>query len=144
MIGGEIFLPGGVLGFFGALTLIGAVITGYITFGPLTGTYIALLIILLVGLSIAAWLKFFPRTGLGRQMTLATDGKDFKAANRKYRELLNKEGVTLTELRPAGLARIEHTQYDVVTEGTLVDKNRPVRVIKVEGNRIVVRLIGEP
>jgi len=30
---------------------------------------------------------------------------------------------------------------DVVTEGTMIDKDTPIRVIAVEGNRVVVREI---
>ena len=60
----------------------------------------------------------------------------------KLTELGGKEGVTLTALRPAGAAEIEGRRLDVVTDGVFVEAGRPVRVISVEGARIVRKDIG--
>ena len=46
-------------------------------------------------------------------------------------------------LRPAGIVRFGDEYVDVVTEGTLVDKGSPVRVIQIRGNRVVVRVMEE-
>ncbi len=54
-------------------------------------------------------------------------------------ELLGKEGIALTILRPSGTAIINNERIDVVTEGGFVDQNAKIKVIKVEGVRIVVR-----
>lgn len=54
-------------------------------------------------------------------------------------DLLGKEGIALTMLRPSGTAIINNERLDVVTEGGFVDQNRKIKVIKVEGVRIVVR-----
>jgi membrane-bound serine protease (ClpP class) len=45
----------------------------------------------------------------------------------------------VTELRPAGVVAIDGRRIDVVTGGELVPRGTPVTVVKVEGNRIVVR-----
>jgi membrane-bound serine protease (ClpP class) len=52
--------------------------------------------------------------------------------------LLGKEGKTITPLRPAGSAMIGDQKYDVVAQGKFVDPDTTVKVIHVEGNRIVV------
>ncbi|MFC1461824.1 NfeD family protein [Verrucomicrobiota bacterium] len=139
----EIFLPGGVIGLMGVLSLAGAVIIAFMAFGPLTGMYIAVSIIIVLGISMVLWIKYFPKTSVGKSMTLSKDGKDFKSSDNAFRELVGKEAETLTELRPAGIVQIDSSKYDVVTEGNLVDKGKTVRVIKVEGNRIVVRQVKE-
>jgi membrane-bound serine protease (ClpP class) len=47
-------------------------------------------------------------------------------------------GLADSPLRPAGRARFEDNYVDVVADG-FVDRGRPVRVIRISGNRIVVR-----
>jgi len=52
--------------------------------------------------------------------------------------LLGQQGRSLTPLRPAGSAMIGDAKVDVVTEGKFVDTGTAVKVIFVEGNRVVV------
>ena len=54
-------------------------------------------------------------------------------------ELVGKTGVVLTELRPAGSILLEGVPVDVVSEGAFLEKGEKVRVISVNGSRIVVR-----
>jgi membrane-bound serine protease (ClpP class) len=51
------------------------------------------------------------------------------------------EGVTVTPLRPAGMALLNDMKVDVVSIGTFVEKDQKVRVVEIEGNRVVVRAI---
>ncbi len=54
-------------------------------------------------------------------------------------ELLNATGTALTQLRPSGVASLNGQRVDVVTEGGLIERGAAVRVVAVEGSRIVVR-----
>ncbi|MNV99452.1 hypothetical protein D3C71_1948180 [compost metagenome] len=54
------------------------------------------------------------------------------------KELLGLEGTSLTPLRPAGTAVIGTERIDVVTEGGFIKADTLVKVIKVEGTRVVV------
>lgn len=71
--------------------------------------------------------------------------KDQSRANRGYvssspkDNLLGKTGEVLSELRPAGSALIDGVPVDVVSEGVFVPKGTVVRVVAVEGSRVVVR-----
>ena len=56
-------------------------------------------------------------------------------------ELVGKTGKTVTDLRPAGTAWIEGRPVDVVAEGVFLKKGETVRVIAVEGMRVVVRQV---
>jgi membrane-bound serine protease (ClpP class) len=51
---------------------------------------------------------------------------------------MHNEGITLSALRPAGIAEIEGQRVDVVTKGEMVGRGDRVRVTEVEGNRVVV------
>ena len=54
-------------------------------------------------------------------------------------ELLNGVGVALTHLRPSGTAKINGQRVDVVTETGFIERGTPVKVVAIEGVRIVVR-----
>lgn len=50
-----------------------------------------------------------------------------------------KEGTALTPLRPAGAAEVDGYRLDVVTGGEFIKSGSRVRVVKVEGTRVVVK-----
>jgi membrane-bound ClpP family serine protease len=51
---------------------------------------------------------------------------------------LGKQGMTLTNLRPSGIANFNGVKLDVVSDGEFISKDTLVQVMKVEGRRIVV------
>jgi membrane-bound serine protease (ClpP class) len=87
--------------------------------------------------------RLLPRTPIYRRLVLApapaatgvSVDPDVKP------DLLGREGITLTKLRPAGKARFGDERLFVVTEGGFVDAETRVRVVDVQGNRIVVQKI---
>lgn len=56
-------------------------------------------------------------------------------------DLLGKEGEVYSELRPSGAVIIDGVPVDVVSEGTFIPKGEKVRVVAVEGARVVVRKV---
>lgn len=58
-----------------------------------------------------------------------------------YSRYLHKEGIVLTELRPSGSVKIDDDVLDVVSEGSYISKGEKIRVVKIEGMRIIVRKI---
>lgn len=74
--------------------------------------------------------------------TAATRDEGFSAAE-DMQVFLNKEGETLTVLRPAGTAEFDGVRVDVVSEGDFISKGVRVRVSEVEGRRIVVKPISK-
>lgn len=51
---------------------------------------------------------------------------------------LGKEGTALSVLRPSGVANFDGIKLDVVSQGDFILKGTKVKIIKVEGRRIVV------
>jgi membrane-bound serine protease (ClpP class) len=92
--------------------------------------------LVLLPLAVRTGLGLLPRTPMGRRLMLAPPAQrpDARAAE----ELAGSEGVALTDLRPAGAALLRGERRDVVTRGGFVEEGRPVRVVEVEGPRIVV------
>ena len=56
-------------------------------------------------------------------------------------KFLGAVGVCVTDLRPAGTITVEGEPLDVVTEGGFVRAGDKVKVINVDGSRILVRPI---
>ena len=58
--------------------------------------------------------------------------------SQSLKDLVGLEGRSITPLRPAGAALIGARRLDVVTEGKFVATDKPIKVIQVEGNRVIV------
>jgi membrane-bound serine protease (ClpP class) len=58
-----------------------------------------------------------------------------------YASLVGKIGVAATTLRPSGRVEIDGEVYAVEADGSFVEPGRGVKVTKVRGNRITVRLV---
>ncbi|MCA9835584.1 MAG: ATP-dependent Clp protease proteolytic subunit [Trueperaceae bacterium] len=73
-----------------------------------------------------------------------TPGMDSQSARlvASYDYLLGQRGVALSDLRPAGVARINNERKDVVTEGDFIANGAEIEVILVEGSRIVVKAVA--
>lgn len=56
-------------------------------------------------------------------------------------KFLGAVGVCVTDLRPAGTIMIDGEPVDVVTEGSFVKQGGSVKVINVDGSRVMVRPI---
>jgi membrane-bound serine protease (ClpP class) len=66
------------------------------------------------------------------------DGYTGTIDKQKY---LGLTAICATDLRPAGTVTVEGTPLDVVTEGTFIKKGSTVKIINVDGSRILVRQI---
>jgi membrane-bound serine protease (ClpP class) len=132
----ETLLPGMIAGFLGFICLLGAVILGYRDFGYQPGSLI--LGGVLMGLVICTWCwqKFFPESRVARRF-ISRDSVGELGVEKP--ELLNRTGVTLTRLRPSGVAKIDGQRVDVVSEGGLIEHGVAIKVVAIEGSRIVVR-----
>jgi membrane-bound serine protease (ClpP class) len=142
LIGSEIFLPGGILGVIGAASLIGAAVIGFNIFSPVLGWLSLLLILILTGLAVFIWIKYFPKSPVGKALSLAQNISAKDQDNSPWKP--GMKGIALSDLRPSGKALIENRRADVIAEnGTWIERNAAVELTKVEGNRIHVRMLKE-
>ncbi len=86
---------------------------------------------------------FLPKTKTFGTFVLSEEQKrEFGySSHASHDELVGKEGIALTTLRPSGTALIDDERVDVVSEGGYIEANEPVRVVRIEGIRIIVREI---
>jgi len=57
----------------------------------------------------------------------------------EHKELIGCTGIVSRELRPAGTVILNGEPVDVVSEGDYIPKGQEVKVVSVNGNRVVVR-----
>ena len=140
LIGAEIYVPGGVLGAIGGVALFSAVIAGYAAFGPVGGSYALAGIVVATIIMVIIWMRFFPGSRIGKKIIVAQDLSTSKSSQ-DLTFLIGKEGETASELRPAGFATIIGKRIDVVTQGEMISKGEKIKVVKVEGSRVIVQAI---
>jgi membrane-bound serine protease (ClpP class) len=139
----EFFLPGAISGTLGLAALIASLfLAGE---NPLS---IGISIFISISVSIAMLFIMVKvlrkKIVLFNRMILFDSAKkeDGYVSNVNRTDLLGKEGIALTVLRPSGTAVFNNERIDVVIEGGFIDQNAKITVIKVEGVRIVVRQVN--
>ena len=152
-IGIEIFvLPGvGIFGIGGVLLmLLGIVLMSQTFILPQNsfqyqilsrGIWTALSAVLGMGTGLVAMRFMLPHVPLfnGLIMEPANDSQITEAEKlADYSSLLGLVGVTTTPLRPAGKIKIDEQLVQVVSDGSVITSGQSVRVIEVNGTRVVV------
>lgn len=138
----EVFLPGGIIGLLGFAAIVGSLFLA--SDDPV---HMTISLLIAVTLSILVFILFVKV--LGKKMNLfkkfiltdATKTEQGYVSSPNRLELLGVEGLAITDLRPSGTALVNDERIDVVTEGSFISKQTPIKVVKVEGSRIVVREI---
>jgi membrane-bound serine protease (ClpP class) len=59
------------------------------------------------------------------------------------KELIGKVGIALTTLRPAGTAEFDGKRVDVVADWEYVERGKKIKVLRVEGIKVVVQEVKE-
>jgi membrane-bound serine protease (ClpP class) len=138
----EFFVPGGILGLLGIGAIIGSLLMSGYDIGHMSMS-IAIAFMVAVIASVILFRRIGLDKGVFRHIILrdqtTTELGYVSTANRL--ELLGLEGKTVTPLRPAGTAVFDNERLDVVSEGSFIETDRNVKIVKVEGARIVVREI---
>ncbi|WP_053219178.1 NfeD family protein [Virgibacillus senegalensis] len=143
MIIAEIFVPGGILGILGTGAVVAALFMSSADMG-----HMAMSIGIAVLSSIIVSVLLFKTIGLEKGFFKNIILKDATTTEQGYvssvsrLDLIGLEGRSVTMLRPSGTAVFGDERLDVVTEGAFVEKDTPVKVVKTEGSRIVVRQIN--
>lgn len=134
----ETILPGLIAGIIGICCLVAGVYFAYARLGSETGNWVLMGVAVALLISAVCWLKYFPNSRLARPLVSKSSIGNIDA---EKPELLNQTGTAFTGLRPSGTAIIDGKRVDVVTEGALIEKGTAIKVVAIEGLRVVVRAI---
>jgi membrane-bound serine protease (ClpP class) len=132
----EMFLPGIILGTCGFLGCIAAIGLAFHQENTTLGTILILFGVVALPTLIIIWYKV-----VSGPFAVKYTEEGFTAAKESHRDLVGAEGISLTPLRPAGTARIKDQRVDVVADGELIPPNSRIQVLRVDGNRVVVRSV---
>jgi membrane-bound serine protease (ClpP class) len=148
----EIFvIPGfGITGISGIILVLASIflsLTGGLPFfdmNIISGALIQLSIALAGAFILILLLaKFLPKSKAFNRLVLAEE----ENANKGFvsypsaKELIGMEGIALTDLRPAGSVEINNQRYDVIADWQYIERGKKVKVIRVEGIKVVVTQI---
>lgn len=136
----EIFVPGMILATAGTLCLVASVVVTYRLYGPLLCVALSAFEALAFVVVASRWVKWFPHTKMGRSIILhSTTGTAAQVENRD--SLLQQTGTVISTCRPAGIAEFAKERYDVISEGAFLAAGQTVKVVAIEGNKIIVRAV---
>src|SRR5687767_11203826 len=139
----EIFVtPGfGLTGIIGIVALLGGLSLSLVGAGATIALILGAITRVVVSLGIAlaasiALLRFLPKLPFGRDLILNTGlgtAIGYASAPESDRQWLGKSGMAVSPLRPAGIADIDGTRVDIVSQGEWIEAGAPIEVIRVDG-----------
>lgn len=140
-------VAGGVLILFGLFaSLVGNVGFQFPEMGDMRTELRTVLFTLLLAIAvIASTLRYVMKTPMFNRLVLktSTDKASGYTSYDSKDDLLGKQGVALTGLRPSGTARIDDRRIDVVSEGGFVEKGQKVRVVATDAGRVLVSAVEQ-
>lgn len=131
-------LNDGTLSTIGAFSMILAVALPAPNF--VAGVY-AVLGVMIGATSSLLFLKVFKRRSMWTKITLKdqlTTEAGYISMNQAYSDLLGKEGTTITDMRPVGTIQIQGKEYSAITNGYWISKGTSIRVVEVDGTKILI------
>lgn len=132
----EIFIPGMIVGLCGVVAATASIVMAFNADNATLGITLTAIAVAFVPIFLILW-----RHAIGNFFAVNATEKGFAAAPSGLSELINREGVALTNLRPSGAAKIGDKRVDVVADGEMIPQNARVEVTEVHGNRVVVRSV---
>lgn len=135
----EIILPSG-----GILSILAAGLFGYSLFIVFTqssssaGMVFIIADLILIPILVYFGLKFLAKSPVTLRKKLSKED-GVTSQDPDQAAYLGRQGVTVSDLRPSGVAIVDDERLDVVTRGEYVEKQSEIIVIAVRGNQIIVK-----
>jgi len=135
-------LPGhGVGGIVGSLLILASIVLAFGAAYWLLGIGVLAAALIVSIVIFAILLRWLPESELFKRLAFAgvqstTEGY---VASPTLSHLLGREGVSISQLRPAGFATIDGQRYEVQTEGDFIPAQTQILVDRVAGAKIFVK-----
>ncbi|MEO1856116.1 MAG: NfeD family protein [Rubritalea sp.] len=117
---------------------------GLISFSALVGYPI---IYMTIGLAVAVLgsiltMRYMPSLPMYSSLSVSKTLPPGTGEENCNSELVGKQGIAVTQLRPAGRVKIGDSVYEVTSQHGFVEPNTAVQVVSADGMRILVDLVG--
>ena len=138
LIGAEIFIPGGILGIFGSIAWTWAAVVGWRNFSE-PWNMLSVLSILFAGiLTFVIWIKYFPKSRMGKTLSLGADTANCKSHTNSKNLPIGTIGEAISTLRPSGIAQFDGKRIDVVADGEWIEAGQSIKISSTTGGHISV------
>ena len=142
----ELFVPsGGLLGHLSGAGIVASIVIVFRESATLGTLYLIGLAVLLP-LILVTMVRYWPHTAIGRMMlNIPPPGSDTTASevHNPLEDLVGKIGQAKSKMLPSGAIIIDGRNYDAFSRGFAIEVGDTVEVVRVEGNRIMVRPVTE-
>lgn len=143
----EAFVPGfGLPGISGIVLEVAAVTLTWLNHGPLAALGMTIAVLALIAIAISMSLRSATKGKLSRSKLVLQQreiNEEGYRAQEDMKVFLGREGVATTVLRPTGMATFDGVKLNVVSDGVFVPAETKVRIVQVEGSRIVVQVVKD-
>lgn len=147
----EIFIiPGfGIAGISGIVMIFASIFLSLLGSNPFLDMHaVSMAIIQLSGSLLFALvgmfflIKYLPKSTAFNKLVLSDSEKAEHGfvSHISEKDLIGKTGIAFTTLRPGGTAEIDGRRIDVVADSEYIDKDVKIRVLRVEGIKVVVTI----
>uniref|UniRef100_UPI0040577BA0 NfeD family protein n=1 Tax=Acetatifactor sp. TaxID=1872090 RepID=UPI0040577BA0 len=144
LVGVEMTIPGfGLPGISGIICIIAGIVMTAKTVSD--GIVMVIIIIVILGVMLAVIM-----TMLGAQKTRApivlrdnVKGEHGFLNSSDLEYLVGREGITVTDLRPAGKGNFDGVDFDILSESRYILKGQKIRISKVRDNKLIVTEITD-
>lgn len=140
----ELTMPGlGIPGVIGIVSIITSI--GMASSNPVQAVIYVFFMILIVLIIFLVMLKVGPNKKMFDKITLKNSmlKETGYSSTDNYEEYIGQEGIVKSYLRPSGTIEVNGRLLDVVSEGSIyIEYGKKVKVIKVEGRKILVREVN--
>lgn len=139
LVGIEMTLPGFGLPGIGGVTclIVGIVLTAKSVSG---GIIMSIIIIVILAIMLVVIMTILGSNKMKTPIVLREDVKGergfLSSADLEY--FVGKEGVTVTDLRPAGKGNFDGIEFDILSEGRYISKGKKIKISKVKDNKLIV------
>jgi membrane-bound serine protease (ClpP class) len=141
----EVLIPSGGLLFFGSMVALGCAVwsawSAWWYANPIMFWSFVMGSLVLLPASVAAAIQVWPHTPMGKLLEppTAEEVTPYVQEQQRLSRLIGQVGETVTPLNPAGIVLISGERVHCFSEGLVVDRGTKVRVLAVQGNRLLVR-----
>ncbi len=146
LIVAEVFIPSfGLLSICSTACLVGGI---WIFFhhSPAAGwTGVVAAVVMVPSLLVMAY-RVLPKTRFGKRVILAPPVRDRGDAipdTTELAQLIGHAGRVITAMRPVGMCDFDGRRVECVAESGYLQRDKQVKVIRVEGTQVTVRVMDE-
>jgi len=139
----EAFMPGfGAPGITGIVLEVITLVLTWNAHGPMATLGLLLIVLATLAIAISTSLRSLSKGKLRNSKLVLSETESNEAGYRSAEDMnvfVGREGTATSVLRPTGIADFDGVRLNVSSEGDFVQAGTKVRIISVEGQKILVR-----